>query len=81
MNRDSTLLTIDNTWMRLSMRSSCTATGVAAKYLARTESKTVTVCGCGNQGRISVQALSRVLSIEKVFAVDPDLASNAEGVR
>lgn len=48
------------------------ATGVAAKYLARTDSKTVTVCGCGNQGRISVRALSKVLSIEKVFAFDPD---------
>lgn len=48
------------------------ATGVAAKYLARTDSKTVTVCGCGNQGRISVKALSRVLPIEKVFAFDID---------
>ncbi|HKY44672.1 MAG TPA: ornithine cyclodeaminase family protein [Pyrinomonadaceae bacterium] len=48
------------------------ATGVAAKYLARTDSKTVTVCGCGIQGRISVRALSRVLPIEKVFAFDID---------
>lgn len=48
------------------------ATGVAAKYLARTDSKTLTVCGCGNQGRISVRALSKVLPIEKVFAFDTD---------
>ena len=27
------------------------ATGVGAKYLARPDSKTVTICGCGNQGR------------------------------
>lgn len=50
------------------------ATGVAAKYLARADSKTVTVCGCGNQGRISVRALSKVLPIEKVFAFDTGLA-------
>jgi len=48
------------------------ATGVAAKYLARTDSKTVTVCGCGIQGRVSVLALSRVLPIERVFAFDID---------
>lgn len=50
------------------------ATGVAAKYLARTDSRTVTVCGCGNQGRVSVRALSQVLPIEKVFAFDTDQA-------
>lgn len=55
------------------------ATGVAAKYLARPDSKTVTVCGCGIQGRISIRALSRVLSIEKVFAFDID-RGQAEGV-
>ena len=48
------------------------ATGVAAKYLARTDSKTVTVCGCGIQGRVSVRALSKVLPIERVFAFDID---------
>ena len=50
------------------------ATGVAAKYLARTDSKTIMVCGCGNQGRISVRALSRVLPIEMVWAFDSDRA-------
>src|SRR5215211_5438174 len=37
------------------------ATAVAAKYLARANSKVVTVCGCGNQGRISLRALKVVL--------------------
>ena len=46
------------------------ATGVAAKYLARQDSKTATICGCGNQGRISVRTLTKVLPIEKVFAYD-----------
>jgi len=48
------------------------ATGIAAKYLARPDSKTATICGCGNQGRISLRALIRVLPIEKVWAYDRD---------
>ena len=48
------------------------ATGVAAKYLARQDSRTLTICGCGNQGRVSVRMLTRVLPIEKVFAYDLD---------
>ncbi len=31
------------------------ATAVAAKYLARADSSTVTVCGCGQQGRVQTQ--------------------------
>src|SRR5258705_2203762 len=50
------------------------ATGVAAKHLARPDSKSVTICGCGNQGRISLRALTKVLSIENVWAYDNDLA-------
>lgn len=48
------------------------ATGVAAKYLARSNSKRATICGCGNQGRISLKALTEVLPIEKVWAYDVD---------
>lgn len=50
------------------------ATGVAAKYLARPDSKTVTICGCGNQGRISLRTLTRVLPIEKAWVWDRDQA-------
>jgi alanine dehydrogenase len=46
------------------------ATGIAAKYLARPDSKTATICGCGNQGRISLRALTKVLPIETVLAYD-----------
>jgi len=48
------------------------ATAVAAKYLSRPDSKTVAICGCGNQGRVSLKALMKVRSIEKVFAFDTD---------
>jgi len=46
------------------------ATAVAAKYLARHNSEVVTICGCGNQGRIQLKALSRVCHIQTVFAYD-----------
>jgi alanine dehydrogenase len=48
------------------------ATAVAAKYLARRVADVVTVCGCGNQGRRQLLALSRVLKIGSVNAFDSD---------
>ena len=45
-------------------------TAVAAKYLAKNKSNILTVCGCGNQGRIQLEALKEILSIERVFAFD-----------
>lgn len=50
------------------------ATAVAAKYLAKPDAKVATVCGCGNQGRISLRALAKVLSVEKALAFDNDTA-------
>ncbi len=46
------------------------ATAVAAKYLAKEDASVVTICGCGIQGRVQLQALSRVRKVEKVFALD-----------
>src|SRR5262252_6485326 len=48
------------------------ATAVAAKYLARPGSKSITICGCGNQGSISLLALSKFFLFEDVFACDVD---------
>ena len=48
------------------------ATAVAAKYLARADAHVATICGCGNQGRISLKALMKVRRIEKVYAFDID---------
>jgi len=50
------------------------ATGIAARYLARPESKTATICGCGTQGRISLRVLTKVFPIEKAWAWDRDQA-------
>lgn len=45
------------------------ATAVAAKYLARKDSKILTVCGTGTQGKIQLEAiLKTVPHLEKVYA-------------
>ena len=48
------------------------ATAVAAKYLSLHHANTATICGCGNQGRISLQAMMKVRKLKKVFAFDID---------
>jgi alanine dehydrogenase len=46
------------------------ATAVAAKYLARPDSRVATICGCGNQGRVQLRGLCRVLPVRHVYAFD-----------
>ncbi|MFL6248371.1 MAG: ornithine cyclodeaminase family protein [Thermoanaerobaculia bacterium] len=55
------------------------ATAVAARYLARRDAHTLLVCGCGLQGRISVDAIRRVRAIEEVLLYDVD-RSRAEAL-
>src|SRR5919107_854770 len=56
--------------MELTALRTAAATGVAARYLARPDSKVVAVCGCGIQGRAQLRALAQVLRVEKVYAFD-----------
>lgn len=49
------------------------ATAVAAKFLANPEASTLSICGCGNQGRVSLKALSEIFSLNKVYVYDIDL--------
>lgn len=65
---DSTLITTLRT---------AAATAVAAKYLSRDDSRTMTIIGCGIQGRANAEALLRVRPITKVFAFDADPAAAA----
>ncbi len=53
------------------------ATAVAAEHLARQDARVVTVCGCGNQGRIQLKALKKVRPLERTYAYDVD-SSRAE---
>ncbi|HLL76599.1 MAG TPA: ornithine cyclodeaminase family protein [Pyrinomonadaceae bacterium] len=57
------------------------ATAVAARYLARPDSKVATVAGCGVQGRAQLRALAEVLRLEKVYAYDLDAERAADFAR
>jgi alanine dehydrogenase len=46
------------------------ATAVAAKYLARKDSKVVTICGCGVQAWAQLDALAHILKLQRAFAYD-----------
>ena len=48
------------------------ATAVAARKLACTDSRAVTICGCGRQGQIQLESLLHVLPIKTVYAYDVD---------
>lgn len=50
------------------------ASAIAARYLARPDAATLLVCGCGNQGRAHLRALSLVRQLERVLAHDRDPA-------
>jgi alanine dehydrogenase len=49
------------------------ATAVAAKHLALPDAATVTICGCGEQSRSQLRALTQVRPIANVFAFDNDV--------
>ncbi len=55
------------------------ATAVAAKYLARRDSRSATVVGCGVQGEIQLAAIAAVLPLERVWVLDADPA-RAQGL-
>jgi alanine dehydrogenase len=54
----------------ITIKRTAAATAVAAKYLARKNSSVAIVCGCGEQGRAQLRALSLVLPLTKAFAFD-----------
>ncbi len=51
------------------------AVAAAAKHLAAPDSHTATIVGSGNQGRIQLESLARVLPLKKAYAFDKDAAS------
>jgi len=51
-------------------RRTAAASAVAAKYLARPESATLTLCGCGVQAPAQVRALAAVLPLRRCLVYD-----------
>jgi alanine dehydrogenase len=52
------------------------ASAVAARYLARADARTLTICGCGVQGRAHLEALSLVRRIDIAYGYDVDPAAS-----
>lgn len=57
------------------MRTAGGHAALAAKYLAKKDSRTMAIIGCGNEGRVGLLAFSELFSIEIVKVYDTD--SNA----
>jgi alanine dehydrogenase len=66
------LALLDST--EITLQRTGAATAVAARYLARPDSATATICGCGEQGRIQLTALRHVLDLRRASAWDLDPA-------
>lgn len=62
------LAVMDCTW--ITAKRTGAATAVAAKYLARPESESVGILGCGVQGRSNLEALNVLFKIKRVVAYD-----------
>lgn len=62
------LVVMDCTWIT-AMRTGA-ATAVAARYLARPESATIALLGCGTQGRSNLEALRELFPLKRVVAYD-----------
>src|SRR5271169_6844848 len=59
--------------MHITIQRTGAATAVAARLLAKPGPTVVTVCGCGNQGRIQLAALARVRPVAKAYAYARDI--------
>jgi alanine dehydrogenase len=66
----SLLAIIDS--VEVTLRRTAAASALAARLLARPDSRTLLVCGCGEQGRAHVEALREALPIEHVLLWDRD---------
>jgi ornithine cyclodeaminase/alanine dehydrogenase-like protein (mu-crystallin family) len=64
--------------IEITIKRTGAATAVAARHLARPDSRVATICGCGAQGRVQLEALRHGLDIRRVFAVDNNPAAAAK---
>jgi alanine dehydrogenase len=56
----------------VTLRRTAAATALAARFLARPDSETILVCGCGPQGAAQLAALREVLPLRRCLAWDRD---------
>ncbi len=65
------LAVMDCTW--ITAKRTGAATALAARYLARPDSRTVGILGCGVQGRSNLEALRVLFPVQRVMAYDRSL--------
>lgn len=70
---DGRLLAVIDSMALTALRTAA-ATAIAARYLARSSSATLLICGCGAQALEQLRALSCVAPVGKVLAFDVDPA-------
>ena len=56
--------------IEITLRRTAAASALAARHLARPNSRTLLICGCGQQAGPHVEALIEVLPIRRIFAWD-----------
>lgn len=66
---------MDCTWITAARTGAATA--LAAKFLARPDSSTASILACGIQGRANLIALSKLFSLQRVYAYDTDRSAQA----
>jgi ornithine cyclodeaminase/alanine dehydrogenase-like protein (mu-crystallin family) len=65
------LAVMDCTW--ITAKRTGAASALAARYLARPDSQTVGILGCGVQGRSNLEALAVLFPVQRVMAYDNSL--------
>ena len=58
--------------IEVTLRRTAAASALAARFLARPDSKTILICGCGAQGRAQLAALREILPLRRALAWDRD---------
>jgi ornithine cyclodeaminase/alanine dehydrogenase-like protein (mu-crystallin family) len=71
--KDGRLLAILDS-IEITAKRTAAASALAARHLARQDSSTIAICGCGEQGRAQLAAISRVMPLKRVVAWDIDAA-------
>jgi ornithine cyclodeaminase/alanine dehydrogenase-like protein (mu-crystallin family) len=59
--------------MEITSRRTAAASALAARHLARGDSRTVAICGCGEQGGAQLAAIARVFPVQRAYAWDADV--------
>lgn len=68
---DGRLLAIMDS-IEITILRTAAATALAARHLARPDAGIITVCGCGRQGTIQLEALAQTRTLKHAFAYDTD---------